>query len=285
MDFLRAVSDFIDDLADRGPNDVAVIELAPELERQMTVLLRRLRARIDEARCAPHTENRRASERRAPGSAPFDTNWALARRNVVAGGRAAAASSSALAIAHAIAPEITVAITPNISLHCIEAASLADVAAASAGTLYYLPSICRFAIRIADLVLCGNIGNVYVAEAYPQKVHDCAIYPHCGPNCRYYHNPLTCARRIGAPDIRNFVATSWLYIRARDDGSNCEQEARARTFLPRASDGKKTRKLSSREHLDEDLASVTSADLAYYNEQIMHDLLCAIIMNYYVRRV
>ena len=189
------------------------------------------------------------------------------------------------------------------------------------GVLYYIPHIRRFAIRIAGILLCGNIGIVYVSDPFPQKIHDCDMQSTCSqPICRYYHNPLVSDRgqHVGAdPDIRNFVATSWIYrpcsiprsrcntgsdsVRGREDcraqpsssapqdEHNAPREAMHFHKVSRGagvpiSDPKKMRKFASRATLDQDILTITSDDLSYYNEQIMHDILCAILMNYYVRK-
>jgi hypothetical protein len=166
-----------------------------------------------------------------------------------------------------------------------------------------LPSACRFILRFAGILLCGNIGIVYNYESSPQKIHDCELHQECNiSTCHYYHDPL---HYPGSMDIRNFVAASWIYApgaapsaRLPDapstdddprfiatiskDYSIRQRGTRTRTFTSRGA--KKVRKFSSRDHLDSDILTVSSSDLAFYNEQLMHDILCGILMNYYVKR-
>lgn len=279
MDYLRDLSDFIDDLPDHNPFDPVVQQL-PKLEWQMTALLRKLRSQIELFRTAQreyHTRSMRRVHMSAPASHNLDINWAVARQRRRGEQQDASATTAAVAATTvaktSIIPvpptlshephDVEVSVSRNMSLRCVE---IPDInAIRNDGTLYYLPRIRRFAIRIAGFILQGNIGVVYSSEPSPQKIHDCEAYPSCNMAvCRYYHNPLTCP---GSTDIRNFAATSWLYR----PGAH-------------TSGTKKTRKLASRSSLDEDILTISSADLAYYNEQLMHDLLCGIIMNYFVRK-
>jgi hypothetical protein len=285
MDCLRDLSDFIDDLPDRDPFDRAVLRL-PELENKITDLLRKLRAQMDLFRNARRSRDREhdhqyhpPSERRKMES-NLDMNWVATRQRGYKGTGGSSSSSGtgtsdppsrqgsatlAPSVPRQIASrEVDVRITTNMSLRCVE---IADPTAIRAdGVLYYIPHTRRFAIRIAGFLLQGNIGTVYISESHPEKIHDCEMYPACNPQtCLYYHNPSTCQ---GSTDIRNFASTSWCYY----PGTSSRPSA------------KKMRKLSSRDNLDADILTITSADLSYFNEQLMHDILCGIIMNYYVRK-
>lgn len=307
MDYLRDLSDFIDDLPDHHPFDPVVKQL-PTLEWKMTTLLRKLRAQMDQFKAAQReyqirTISRRVSpslDSRAGASSSssrgkqshekasnLDTNWTAARQRrnrkstIMSQISPIIPSTSSQIIPRApmymaisaqttqlgnVSREVDVPVSPNMSLRCTE---VSDVnAIGKDGILYYIPRIRRFAIRLAGFVLQGNIGTVYVSDPSPQKIHDCDIQPACNiTTCRYYHNPLTCP---GSTDIRNFAATSWLY----HPGAH----------ISSGTSSKKTRKLSSRPSLDEDILTITSNDLSYYNEQLMHDILCGILMNYFVRK-
>ncbi|MFA5767253.1 MAG: hypothetical protein WC919_04990 [Candidatus Paceibacterota bacterium] len=279
IDYLRDISDFIDDLEDRGPNDDITLRVAPLLEKQMSALLHKLRAQLDNIRAKRATLARelmlaQARTRHASSSTAqratkrIDSTWTVARRRAHPSKHSSSSSSMSSFATMGLPPSIviptrtTIPITDRIHLQCITVETLSDVCAD--GMLYYVPSINRFAIHLAGIVLYGNIGNVYVSEQYPQKIHDCNVFPRCAQTCKYYHNPVTCAH---STDVRNFISASWLYSH---DAS--------------IHDTKKVRKLSSREFLDHDIEHITDKDLAFYNEQMMHDLLCAIIMNYYVPR-
>lgn len=327
MDYLRDLSDFIDDLPDRNPFDPVIIKL-PELEHKMTALLRKLRTQMDQFKIAQrdyrqyqsasatmsatssgtsfsasrgsnqessrtprsNSQFRREFAKTTPNN--LDLHWAAARQRSVkrdyyrAGPRSSHpyetgsdgitsdsrldhGSDYALMIPRPITAdqsmvphEIEVPVSQNMVLHCIEISDVNYIR--RDGVLYYIPRIKRFAIKLAGFVLQGNIGTVYVSEPLPQKIRDCEMRPTCGiSTCCYYHNPL---RYPGSTDIRNFAATSWLYHQGTQVSGN-----------------KRMRKLASRPSLDNDILTITSADLAFYNEQMMHDLLCNIIMNYYVR--
>lgn len=272
IDFLRDVSDFIDDLEDRGPNDDATLRLAPLLEKQMSALLHKLRMQLDSVRAHRATLARELMLARSRHRTTeceqrcttkrTDPTWTVARRRSHTSKTSHNTVATGLPHSIVIPARTAVAITEHIQLQCITVEALGDVRAD--GMLYYVPTINRFAINLAGIVLYGNIGNVYVSEQYPQKIHDCNIFPRCAQTCKYYHNPLTCAH---STDVRNFISASWLY--SHDTSIH---------------DTKKTRKLSSREFLDSDIERVTDKDLAFYNEQLMHDLLCVIIMNYYMPR-
>jgi len=280
-DLLRDFSDFIDDLADREPFDPVTLRL-PAIESQLSGLLAKLRERIDTFRTAQR--NMRTWRAYAPqprviaqppsASVPNpDTNWTVvrARRRPRETSRK---SADKTAIPRAPLPhrarDVDIPVSSGMSLRATEIASTAEIRAD--GVLYYLPHTRRFALRFAGgLILQGNIGIVYTSDPSPQKIHDCDSQLGCNiATCRYYHNP---AIYPGSQDIRNFATTSWLY---RPTSSTCMPD---RAHNPQ----KKARKLASRDRLDADILTITQDDLAYFNEQLMHDILCGLIMNYYVR--
>jgi hypothetical protein len=160
--------------------------------------------------------------------------------------------------------EINIPISARMHLRAIEILTPAQIRAD--GILYFIRRTNRFVVRIAGCILQGNIGTVYVGNVTPRKIHDCSVRQ-CGiTSCDFYHNPATFP---GSTDIRNFAASSWVYHHKDSDRGRPSNH--------------KSRKLSSRASLDEDISTVTNADLAYYNEQFMHDLLCCILMNNYVK--
>jgi hypothetical protein len=289
MNLLRDFSNFIDDLPDYDPFEPAIIQL-PEVEKHMSQLLAKLRDQIDIFRTAQRTIRARQikptsiTQQQQQNSQTWrqfqdnDDNWCLVRMRRKHQYRSLKTLDDATAIVPTnivnqprIGREVDVPVSKNMSLRCIE---ISDISAIhSDGVLYYIPRIRRFAIRICGFILQGNIGTVYISETMPQKIHDCDAQANCKQAlCNYYHNPLTCP---GSNDIRNFAASSWIY---RPQPSSDKQ---THTF---EKSSKKSRKLSSRPCLDDDIKFITSSDLMYYNEQLMHDILCGIIMNFYVRR-
>ncbi|MCK9607536.1 MAG: hypothetical protein M0R33_13935 [Methylomonas sp.] len=159
---------------------------------------------------------------------------------------------------------IRVQITKAISLQCIPTRDLRCVT--QEGALYWHTELCRFAIKICGIVYHGGLGVIYGSESHPTKIKTCG-YDSCGnANCSYYHDPM---RHAGSKDIRNFVATSWLFTPSAKTRQNIGSEYRQR-------------KISSISSLDEDILTIRRSEISYYNEQFMHDVLCAIIMNSYL---
>lgn len=284
MNLLRDFSNFIDDLSDYNPFDPAVVQL-PELEKQVSQLLAKLRDQIDTFRTVQRTM--RARQVKAPASSgswratqDTDDSWCIVRMRrkpkYYQRSRSGISDDTTQYVPRSISQtcgvrEVNISVSQNMSLRCIE---ITDInAVRNDGVLYYIPRIQRFAIRICGFILQGNIGTVYISDATPHKIHDCDAQANCRQSpCNYYHNPLTCP---GSNDIRNFAASSWIY---HPPISSSEK------LIPFEKSPKKSRKLSSRPNLDHDIKFITSTDLMYYNEQLMHDLLCGIIMNFYVRR-
>lgn len=288
-DLLRDFSDFVDDLGDREPFDPVTLRL-PAIEAQLSGLLNKLRDRIDTFRTAQRNARTwRACAQsqapaptyaRSPGSFAVtsnpDTNWTVVRarrRPRETSRKSADKTAIPRAPLQHRARELDIPISSGMSLRATEIASTAEIRAD--GVLYYLPHTRRFALRFAGgLILQGNIGIVYTSDPSPQKIHDCDSQLGCNvATCRYYHNP---AIYPGSQDVRNFAATSWLYRPVSSQSSTpIGEHAR--------SPQKKARKLASRDRLDVDILTITQDDLAYFNEQLMHDILCGLIMNYYVR--
>lgn len=277
MDCLREIADLVADLPDRPLDDIIIGEL-PKIESKMSEILQSLRTQIDNfarrKRNADHDAlgpacSRARSQNRAIDGVSADAaqrfnNWVVTRKKT---------AQAPIIAPRSITPssrEIAVPIVGEISLRAIEITSIGDIS--QDGILYYIPPIKRFALRFAGFTFQGNIGIVYVGSgSIPHKVHDCTAR-HCNiVSCNYYHNPL---RFQGSTDIRNFVASSWIY----DNRETRVASARDAHVNPR-----KSRKLSSRANLEADIATITPQDLSYYNEQFMHDLLCAIVMNSYVK--
>jgi len=266
-DLLHDFIDFIDDTSEYDPFDPAIIQL-PEIERVLTDLLHKVRLRIDQAvteRKKSYSSARSSAPIQLPSAPPLDTNWIVVRRR---GKYPAHRREQILPPPPRVPSETEIPLTHNISLRCIEIQDATMVN--TDGVLYYIPRIRRFAIRIAGFVLYGNLGIIYGSDPKPQRIRDCASGAACrSRDCRYYHNPLMIA---GSDDIRNFSASSWTYY----PGGSAHQ-------LSREKSQQKKRKLASLDRLDDDIKTITPDDLVYYNEQMMHDLLCCIVMNHYIR--
>jgi predicted nucleic acid-binding Zn-ribbon protein len=145
-------------------------------------------------------------------------------------------------------------------------------AAIKSPELYYIPRWNHFAIRVGAVVFHGNIGRLYAgrggAKKTPKRVKECRSRDRC-PSlsgkapCDYYHNPAVAP---GSKDIRNFIATSWLYVpAARRYGARCG-----------------ARHLGSRDSLQNDLSQISAADARRYLEQTAHDILCSLLLEKYV---
>lgn len=257
VDYTRDLSDFIDDVADCEYDNPIVAQL-PILEEKITTLLHKLRAQIDRIKTDQHNALLKRSVRSSAPVAHKDS-WAVTRQRALMRPQRA---PSMIAVTEIKEREVSVPITNSVSISATEIYDICE--AQKSGVLYYIPTMRRFVLRIANMTLYGNIGLVYGSESTPSRVHDCAMYPRCRSDCDFYHNPLKCKN---STDIRNFYAISWLY----------PPDARRKT------DKKRMRKIASLDCIDRDLASITADDVSYYSEQLMHDILCFAIMNYYVK--
>lgn len=72
--------------------------------------------------------------------------------------------------------------------------------------LYWIANLQQFAIRINDVIIRGNLGNIY--NKSPIAVNNCN-HPNCtNKKCKFYHDPLI---YTNSNHIRNFTNSSWMY--------------------------------------------------------------------------
>lgn len=156
-----------------------------------------------------------------------------------------------------------IAVSENYYLPAVKVADWGALTNMFEGTLYYVESVKHFAIKIAGFMYHGNIGIIYTNERDPVKIKDCRYSASCTKaNCSYYHDPL---QNSASSDRRNFIAGSWLYA---PPGSLFKNKARAR-------------RLGSAENLDYDLPALTEEEARRFNDQVMHDLLCSLLIKRY----
>lgn len=149
--------------------------------------------------------------------------------------------------------------TDTFSLIARPVDNFADVAAD--GQLYWVKSSGHFAFKIAGVLFHGNIGTIYNDDRTPCKLRDCAYPKTCdrADKCPYYHDPTIFP---GSTDIRNYAAGSFMYA-----GSGSSYRARGRS-----------RQFGSRDRLDMDVMNVKADESARLRDQVMHDLLCALLL-------
>lgn len=149
-------------------------------------------------------------------------------------------------------PSLTrIHITDRITIPAVPIQDFTDVV--SSGVLYYIESRDRFAVRLGGVLFSGNIGNIYETKGY--KTKECQYGENCkSPRCSFYHppHPSKVTR-----EYRNFNASDWSY-------SETVRHSR--------------RKFGSRKNVNTDIARVTQTDARLFMDQVMHDLLCAIII-------
>lgn len=151
-----------------------------------------------------------------------------------------------------------IAITPALYVNAIEVPSIKHVQ--QPGLLYWIPHAGQFALKINDVVFSGNIGEIYdsnVRISRPTKIVNCKYGPDCTrmKDCTYYHNPFTCH---GSKDKRNFFSMSFAY----SPGNGLHNG----------------RKFGALQSLDKDASHVTRDDAEFFGEQVMHDILCRLVL-------
>lgn len=132
----------------------------------------------------------------------------------------------------------------------------------SDGELYYVECADHFAFKLAGQLMHGNIGVIYTEEKNPEKIKDCKFAANCmkQDKCDYYHDPVEFP---GSKDHRNFIASSWLYA---PPNSQFKNRSRSRRF-------------GSRDHLDTDIVGLQSEEITRFNDQTVHDVLCALLLH------
>jgi len=129
------------------------------------------------------------------------------------------------------------------------------------GELYYIEPNNHFAFKLGGIMFHGNIGIIYSEEKNPEKVKDCKFATNCVKHekCNYYHDPL---KFPTSKDYRNFVANSFIY-------TPIDMRQKNRPV---------NRRIGSRDHLDMDVIGLQEDEVGRFNDQVMHDVLCALIV-------
>lgn len=160
-------------------------------------------------------------------------------------------------------PVQRIKITEALTIAAIPVATFDRVA--NDGQLYYVESTDHFAFRLNGRLLHGNIGTIYIDEAAPARVKNCKFAAgSCRRSaCDYYHPPVMKQQALTRQprEYRNYVASSWLYA-------------------PIGSGRSRARRFGSRPNLDIDIVDMQGEDVERFHDQVMHDLLCSMILHY-----
>ncbi len=194
-----------------------------------------------------------------------DDKWVLIKKKSTPYSRVGASYASACAKPVVIPKPIGVSAATYSKVKITEALSISAINVPTFdyvkqdGELYYVNSADHFAFKIAGQMFHGNIGTIYSDEKNPEKIKECKFGSTCikRDKCDYYHDPTQFS---GSKDRRNFIASSWLYA-----PPNRAVRGRSRRF-------------GSREHLDVDICSVQDDEIARARDQVMHDLLCSVLV-------
>jgi hypothetical protein len=143
--------------------------------------------------------------------------------------------------------------------------------------LCFMPTINRFAIRIAGCLLIGNVGNVYDMCLDPERVRECKFsnmnfltngndsklrMPRCSKTegeCKFYHNPLIFP---SSKEPRNFFATCGQYISPYTEVNNRSN------YL----------NYGNRSTLKIDLNRLSQEEARRFDDFVAHLVLCWIIL-------
>jgi hypothetical protein len=150
-------------------------------------------------------------------------------------------------------------ITQSVVLNAIPVRNFADVKCD--GCLYYVTTCSHFAIIINGMMFHGNIGIIYTDSEDPEKIKDCKFTEGCNRAnmCRYYHDPIVFQ---GSSDRRNYIASSCIYT---SPSAMYKNRSRSRRY-------------GSLEHLDTDMLGLNDEEKNRMYDQVMHDLLCALVL-------
>lgn len=145
-------------------------------------------------------------------------------------------------------------ITHALGLWATVVDSFSDVQ--TPGELYYVEKNDHFAIILAGQMLHGNIGQLYIDDKTPRHIKKCRFGFSCsrGDTCYYYHDPVEYPT---SRECRNYIASGFIYAGG--------QKTRARKF-------------GSRPNLDMDIINVSDDDADLYADQLMHDILCVLLL-------
>lgn len=87
--------------------------------------------------------------------------------------------------------------------------------------LYWVENIKQFALRVNDIIIRGDIGNIYTKcdirnKCSVENISKCWFGAECtSKKCSYYHDPLELVKnniKVDIPIIRHYTDNSWLFI-------------------------------------------------------------------------
>lgn len=144
-------------------------------------------------------------------------------------------------------------IVRGIELDVVVVNSIDDVPNAK---LYYVNDLGQFCIKVNEMVLRGNIGNIYGRNENIVYVNKCMYGKDCnrGFDCPFYHDPIDVP---WSNNIRNFTYNSWLY---------------------------QSRGIGNRQTLLFDINNITKDMKEIIYAQTMHDVLLSLVMEKYASR-
>lgn len=137
-------------------------------------------------------------------------------------------------------------ISRDLCIHAVVVQDFKDVE--KPGVTYYVSSADHYAIKIDDILIHGNIGNI--SDRNTDKLRACRYGSACSDieKCSYYHDPLIVP---GSRDRRNYTPYSWQY------GTN-----------------PLNRRFGSYDKLDSDIKQLTREEIDRFSCQLAHDFLC-----------
>lgn len=133
--------------------------------------------------------------------------------------------------------------------------------------IYYIKNIDKFAIKINNKLIMGNLGNIYNKHSENKsKVNKCYKVYCNKKNCNFYHNN------------RNFMNYSWIHSTSYKN-SNIKKVNKDYILN---NDTSNTRFLGSKDTLMNDIIYTNSNERDLRNSQLMHDILIYQILDNYL---
>lgn len=130
----------------------------------------------------------------------------------------------------------------------------------------------QYAIRINNVLIKGNIGNIYdKSENKKENIMKCNKKDCNTINCKFYHENTNNNFTDNTNYIRNYYNYSWHYIKKNKNKN-----------INYYSNKKNTRLLGSRDTILSDLLYSSQNELELRNSQLMHDILIYQILNNYL---
>jgi hypothetical protein len=155
--------------------------------------------------------------------------------------------------ANSLASDVPIAPDSPLTIQAIIVQLFDDVK--QDGNMYYIATVDHFAIYICGKLFHGNIGIIYTDDRVPKKIRDCRFDATCVKKgkCDYYHNPMKYPK---SADRRNYIANSFTYSKRN----------------PHA------RRYGSLDSLSEDMVGLSAEEISRFNDQTMHNILCALLL-------